>query len=304
MTQRSGTAPSGDLEINYDEFGDAAAPPVLLIMGLGAQMVFWRDAFCRQIADRGYRVIRFDNRDVGLSSKLDGRRVGGPPLPVRLARTFVGRSVPGAPYTLADMAGDARAVLDHLDVERAHIVGASMGGMITQVFAAEHAERTTTATVVMSSNNQPLLPPPGPVQLRALLTAPPKGATREQIIEHTAGASRVIGSPVYPLSRDEALARSAEYYDRCYYPAGFVRQFAAIQSMGSLTGFNKRTTAPTMVLHGSDDRLMRPAGAKAVARAIPDARLRMIDGMAHDLPEPLWDEIVDALTAHFAVRNR
>ncbi|GAC56018.1 putative esterase [Gordonia hirsuta DSM 44140 = NBRC 16056] len=302
MEQRSGVARAGDLEVVYDEFGDRQAPPVLLIMGLGAQMVYWREDFCRRIADDGYRVIRFDNRDVGLTSKLDGVRVGGPPLPLRLGQTFLGRPVSGAPYTLLDMASDARAVLDHLDVERAHIVGASMGGMITQVFAAEHADRTSTATVIMSSNNQAFLPPPGPQQLRALISPPPRGADRERLIAHRAKVGRIIGSPVHPASWEQSLAHSAEYFDRNYYPAGFLRQFAAIQGTGSLVGYNKRTTAPTLVLHGTHDRLMRPSGAKAIARAVPGARLTMVDGMAHDLPEPLWDEIVTALTGHFAQR--
>ncbi|MFT3662179.1 MAG: alpha/beta hydrolase [Gordonia sp. (in: high G+C Gram-positive bacteria)] len=300
MTTRSGTARSGDLDLVYDEFGDLDAPPVLLIMGLGAQMTLWREGFCRAVADRGYRVIRFDNRDVGLSTKLDGARVSGPLLPIRLANTFLGRPVGDVPYTLVDMADDARAVLDHLDIERAHIVGASMGGMITQVFAAEHADRAHTATVVMSSNNQALLPPPGPKQLLSLISPPPKNADREALIAHRAKVGQVIGSPVHPLSMEQALAYSAENYDRSYYPAGFVRQFAAIQATGSLAGFNKRTRVPTLVLHGTHDKLMRPSGAKAIAKAVPDARLHLVDGMAHDLPEPLWDEIVGTMTGHFA----
>ncbi|MFT4088361.1 MAG: alpha/beta fold hydrolase, partial [Gordonia sp. (in: high G+C Gram-positive bacteria)] len=299
MADRSGIARSGDLEIVYDEFGDADAPPVLMIMGLGAQMTLWREDFCREIADQGHRVIRFDNRDVGLTTKLDGVRVTGPPLPVRLGRTFVGLPVPGAPYTLVDMADDARAVLDHLGIDRAHIVGASMGGMITQIFAAEHADRTLTATVVMSSNNQRFLPPPGPKQLLALIGPPPKDADRETRIAHTARVARIIGSPVYPLPEDEALARSAANYDRSYCPAGQIRQFAAIQGTGALVDYNRKTKAPTLVLHGTHDRLMRPSGARAIARAVAGARLHMVEGMAHDLPEPLWDDISGELAATF-----
>lgn len=300
MTTRTGTARSGDLEIHYDEIGDPHAPPVLLIMGLGAQMVYWRTDFCQQIADAGYRVIRFDNRDVGLTSKLDGVRVSGPSLPVRLGHSLLGKPTPGAPYNLADMADDAHAVLDHLNIERAHIVGASMGGMITQIFAADHADRTETATVIMSSNNQAFLPPPGPQQLRALLSPPPTDADRETLIAHRAKLGAIIGSPVYPAPPEVALAHSREYFDRSYYPAGFLRQFAAIGGTGSLLNYNRRTRVPTLVLHGTHDKLMRPSGARAVARAIPGAKLRMVDGMAHDLPAPLWDEIVGALTAHFA----
>ena len=302
MTPLTGTARSGDIDVFYDEIGDPADPAVLLVMGLGAQMVYWREDFVRKIADSGYRVIRFDNRDIGLTTKLDGVRVDGPPLPVQLGSSLLGRPVGGAPYTLPDMAGDALAVLDHLGVDRAHIVGASMGGMITQIFAAEYADRTETATVIMSSNNRPFLPPPGPKQMRALIAPPPAGADRDAIIDHTVKLRGIIGSPVYPQAPDVARAHSAEYYDRCYYPAGIVRQMAAILGTGSLVDYNRRTTAPTLVLHGTHDKLMRPTGARAIAEEIPGARLAMIEGMAHDLPEPLWDQIVGELTAHFAQR--
>lgn len=300
MTSRSGTARSGDLELHYDEFGDPQDPAVLMIMGLGAQMVYWREDFVRTIADAGYRVIRFDNRDIGLTTKLDGARVGGPALPLKLGYSLLGRPVGGAPYDLTDMAEDARAVLDHLEIGRAHIVGASMGGMITQVFAAEHADRVDTATIIMSSNNKAFLPPPGPKQMRALITPPPKGAGREKIIEHTTRLQGIIGSPVHPPRPEVAREHSREYFDRSYYPAGMVRQFAAILGTGSLVEYNKRTTAPTLVLHGTHDKLMRPSGARAIADAIPGARLAMIDGMAHDLPEPLWGQIVGELTTHFS----
>ena len=299
MTSRSGTAQVGDLEIHYDEFGDRDDPAVLLIMGLGAQMVLWRPGFCERIAEAGYRVIRFDNRDIGLSSKLDGVRGSGAPLAVKVARFYAGLPSAGSPYTLTDMANDAAGVLDHLGIEEAHVVGASMGGMITQVFAADHAARTLTATVIMSSNNRRFLPPPGPKQFLALISPPPKDAGRDELIAHTAHAGSVIGSPVYPQEPAAALALCTEYYDRSHYPQGFARQFAAILGSGQLVEHNKRTTAPTLVLHGTHDKLMRPAGARAVAETVPNGRLRMVDGMAHDLPEPLWDEIVDELTAHF-----
>lgn len=300
MTDRSGIARSGDLDVFYDEFGDPGDPPVLLIMGLGAQMVYWRAGFCQQIADAGYRVIRFDNRDCGLTTKLHGARIGGPPLPVKLAHSLTGTRAPGAPYSLVDMAGDARAVLDHLEIEQAHIVGASMGGMITQIFAAEHADRTASATIIMSSNNRPFLRPPATKQIRALTTPPPKNATREQVIAHMTRLRRIIGSPVYPQDPVVSREYSAEFYDRCYYPAGFPRQVAAILGTGSLVGYNKRTTAPALVVHGTHDKLMRPTGGRAIAETIPGARLAMINGMAHDLPEPLWDDIVGEMTAHFS----
>lgn len=300
MTTRTGTAPVGDLELFYEEFGDAADPAVLLIMGLGAQMTFWRTEFCEQIAAAGYHVIRFDNRDCGLSSKLDGVAGGGGPLPLSMLRHELGLASPGTAYTIKDLADDAAGVLDHLGIARAHIVGASMGGMIAQVFAAEHADRTLSATVIMSSNNRALLPPPGPRQLLALLKPPPKNATRDQLLAINVERGAVIGSRSYPQEPAVALEHAAEYYDRNYYPAGFARQFAAILGTGSLVGYDKRITAPTLVMHGSEDRLMRLTGAKAVADTVPGARLRVIDGMAHDLPRELWDEIIGELTAHFA----
>lgn len=300
MTTRTGTARSGDLDICFEEFGDPDDPAVLLIMGVGAQMVFWRTEFCEQIAAHGYRVIRFDNRDCGLSSKLRGVHAGGGPLLLNLLRFYIGQAVPGTAYTLGEMSDDAAAVLDHLGIERAHIVGASMGGMIAQVFAAEHADRTRSATVVMSSNNRAFLPPPGPRQLIALLKPPPRGATREQMIDVNVERGAIIGSRTHPADPAVARKHAAEYFDRCYYPIGFARQFAAILGTGSLVRYDRAIVAPTLVLHGSEDRLMRLTGAKAVAKSVPGARLTVVDGMAHDLPRALWDEIVGELTAHFA----
>lgn len=301
MTTSEGTVP-GDVEIFYDEFGDPSDPAVLLIMGLGAQMVYWRSEFCEKIAAAGYRVIRFDNRDSGLSGKLDGARIGGAPLLVKMLLSVLGKPAPGAPYTLDDLAADAVRVLDHLGVDRAHIVGASMGGMIAQVVSADHADHTISATIVMSSNNRALLPPPGAKQLLSLISAPPKGGDRDEIVAHTMKLARTIGSPVFPPSLERARSHATEYFDRCFYPIGVARQFAAILASGSLAGKDRRIVAPTLVLHGTHDKLMRPSGARAVAQAVPNARLVMVDGMAHDLPEPLWDQIVDELTAHFAGR--
>ena len=300
MTTSTGTAPVGDLELCFEEFGDPNDPAVLLIMGLGAQMVFWRTEFCEQIAAEGYRVIRFDNRDCGLSSKLDGVRTGLASLPLAMLRFQLGLATSGTAYTISDLADDAAGVLDHLGIERAHIVGASMGGMIAQVFAAEHPDRTLSATVIMSSNNRSLLPPPGPRQLLALLKPPPADATREQLLEVNVRRGAVIGSRSYPADPDVAREHAAEYFDRSYYPAGFARQFAAILGTGSLVRFGERIVAPTLVMHGSEDRLMRLTGAKSVAKSVSGARLTVIDGMAHDLPRVLWDEIIGELTQHFA----
>ncbi|MGP4054813.1 alpha/beta fold hydrolase [Mycobacterium sp. 4D054] len=297
MEVRVGTAKSGELDIHYEDMGDPNDPAVLLIMGLGAQLLLWRKGFCEKLTDQGLRVIRFDNRDVGLSSKLPHHHSGAPLVP-RMARSLVGLPSPAA-YTLEDMADDAAALLDHLSIDSAHVVGGSMGGMIAQIFAARHQVRTRSLGVIFSSNNQAALPPPGPRQLAAILQRP-KGSDREAVIENAVRVARIIGSPGYPAAEERLRADAIEGYDRSYYPAGVARHFAAILGSGSLRRYNRQTTAPTVVIHGKADKLMRPSGGRAVARAIPGARLVLFDGMGHELPEPLWDDIVGELKTTFA----
>jgi pimeloyl-ACP methyl ester carboxylesterase len=297
MKVRTGTAKSGDLDIVYEDFGDEDDPAVLLIMGLGAQLLLWRKDFCEKLVNQGLRVIRYDNRDVGLSSKLPGARSGAPLVP-RMARSLVGVKSPAA-YTLEDMADDAVALLDHLGIDRAHVVGGSMGGMIAQVFAARHATRTRSLGVIFSSNNRALLPPPGPRQLLALLQKP-ADTTRDGVIANSIRLTRIIGSPGFPVAEDKARAEALESYERSYYPAGVGRQFAAILGSGSLLRYNRQTSAPTVVIHGKADKLMRPSGGRSIARAIPGARLVLFDGMGHELPEPLWDDIVGELKSNFS----
>jgi pimeloyl-ACP methyl ester carboxylesterase len=297
MDVRTGTARSGDLDIYYEDMGDANDPAVLLVMGLGAQLLLWRMGFCERLVNQGLRVIRYDNRDVGLSSKVEGRHTGAPLLP-RMVRSYLGRPSE-AVYTLEHMADDAAALLDHLRIEKAHVVGGSMGGMIAQIFAARYQHRTKTLGVIFSSNNQPLLPPPGPKQLRAVTTRP-TDTSREGIIANAVRVSRIIGSPGYPAPEERIMADAVEGYERAYYPAGVARHFSAIMGTGSLLGYDKQITAPTVVIHGSADKLMRPSGGRAIARAIRRSRLVLFDGMGHDLPEPLWDEIVGELKTTFA----
>ena len=301
MQARTGTAKSGDpndpIEIYYEDMGDPNHPPVLLIMGLGAQMLLWRTGFCEKLVDQGLRVIRYDNRDVGLSSKLTGRHSGAPLLP-RMVNSFFGRRSPAA-YTLEDLADDAAALLDHLDIDRAHIVGASMGGMIAQIFAARFPERTKTLGLIFTSNNQAFLPPPGYKQLRALLQRP-ADSTQEAIVANAVRVSKIIGSPGYPRPEDQLRADAIEGYERAYYPAGIARHFAAVLGSGSLLTYDRQISAPTTVIHGRSDKLMRPFGGRAVARAIKGARLVLIDGMGHDLPEQLWDQLVGELKTNFA----
>lgn len=298
MDVRTGYASTGELELHYEDLGDPTDPPVLLIMGLGAQLVLWHNEFCQKIVERGYRVIRFDNRDVGLSTKLHGRRVHGALIP-RLLRSFVGLPSPSV-YRLENMADDAAAVLDHLGIQRAHIVGASMGGMIAQIFAAEHPDRTAGLGIIFSSNNSALLPPPAPKALLSLIKGPHPSSPRDVIVENSVRVSKIIGSPAYMKSDEQLRADAIETYERCFYPQGIGRHFAAILGSGSLTRYDVRITAPTVVIHGRADKLMRPAGGRAIADTIPGARLVLFDGMGHDLPEPLWDDIVSELDTTFS----
>jgi pimeloyl-ACP methyl ester carboxylesterase len=298
MEIRTGAATSGDLKLYYEDMGDVDDPPVLLIMGLGAQLLLWRTAFCRKLVDQGLRVIRYDNRDVGLSTKTERPTSKQAPIP-RLLRFWLG--LPGkAPYTLDDMADDASALLDHLGIQRAHIVGASMGGMIAQVFAARFAERTMSLAVIFSSNNRRFLPPPAPRALLAIIKGPPPNSPREVIIDNAVRVTEIIGSPRYRLTEEQVRADAAEGYDRNYFPWGVARHFSAVLASGSLIRYNRRTVAPTVVIHGRADKLMRPSGGRAVARAIDGARLVLFDGMGHDLPQQLWDRLISVLISNFA----
>ena len=288
----------GEIELHYEDLGDENDPAVLLIMGLGAQLTLWHNDFCGKLVRRGYRVVRFDNRDVGLSSKLHGQWIGGSLVP-KLLKSFFGLRGE-AVYTLEDMADDAAAVLDHLGIERAHVVGASMGGMIAQVFAARHPQRTGGLGIIFSSNNSPLLPPPAPRALLSLIKGPPPDSPREVIVENSVRVSKIIGSPGYPKSEEQLRADAVENYERCFYPQGIGRHFAAILGSGSLGRYDRQITAPTVVIHGRADILMRPSGGRAIARSIKGARLALFDGMAHDMPEPLFDDMVAELTSTFA----
>jgi pimeloyl-ACP methyl ester carboxylesterase len=298
MEIRTGTARSGDLDIYYEDMGEPGDPAVLLIMGLGSQLLLWRDGFCEKLVAQGLRVIRYDNRDVGLSSKTQRRKTGGALIPTML-KFWLGMAG-DADYRLEDMADDGAAVLDHLGIDRAHIVGASMGGMIAQIFAAQFDQRTRSLAVIFSSNNRPLLPPPAPRALFAILRGPKPDSPIGVIADNAVRVWRIIGSPGYPAPeqrlRDDAIAA----YDRCYYPWGIARHFGAIIASGSLAHYDRQISAPTVVLHGRADKLQRPFGGRVVARAIRGARLVLFDGMGHDLPEQLWDRITGELTTTFA----
>lgn len=298
MQVRSGTAVCGDVGIFYEDLGDPADPPVLLIMGVGAQLPMWPDGFCARLVGQGYRVIRFDHRDTGLSTKLDGQRADGSVYP-RVLRYLLGRGSP-VPYTLVDLAEDVRGLLDHLRIERAHIVGASMGGMIAQVLAGRHPDRVASLGLVMTSAGTPLSSLPALRVIRLAFGAPPRDAPLEQRLAHEVRNVAIINGPNFLPPTEQLQRRVRELRERSDYPQGMLRQFDAILGTGSLLRYTRRIAAPTVVVHGSKDPMVRPRNGRTVARAVEGARYVVVDGMGHDLPEPVWAPVVGALTENFA----
>lgn len=294
---RSGIASvNGGIELCYEDRGPVDGDPLLLIMGLSAQMLVWPEGFCDLLVQRGYRVIRFDNRDIGLSTKVR-QKVAPMNELLRMARFSLGLKSP-SPYSLYDMARDAEGLLDHLGIRQAHVVGASMGGMIAQILAGTRPERVKSLGVIFSSTNQPLLPPPHPEAIGPLMKGPGKGASTDQLIAHSVKLFNAIGSPGYPEPHEERVAFARRLFERSYHPAGVKRQFTAVLSSGSLKPVARKITAPTVVIHGREDRLVRPGCGKAVARAIRGAELHLIPGMGHDLPRALWPKFVHLIDAN------
>lgn len=285
-------ARANGIEIEYDTFGDPAAEPLLLIMGLGAQMIFWHEDFCAELAARGHHVLRFDNRDVGLSTKLSS--AGVPSIFQMLIDLQQGNPL-CAPYTLDEMAGDAVGLLDALSVGRAHVCGASMGGMIAQAVAIRHPERVKSLTSIMSSTGEPGLPPATPEAMALLTTAAP--AERAAFLEHAIRLWRTIGSTGFPFDEAEIRTRAGRAFDRCFYPQGQARQLAAILAHGSRREGLETVNLPALVIHGADDPLVPVECGRATARAIRGAELMIIEGMGHDLPRPAWPRIIDAITS-------
>jgi pimeloyl-ACP methyl ester carboxylesterase len=284
-------ARANGIQLEYDTFGRASDAPLLLIMGLGAQMLLWDEEFCRMLAERGHYVVRFDNRDVGLSTKFDD--AGVPDLAAMMQR---GADRSAAPYTLDDMADDAAELLRALRIDSAHIVGASMGGMIAQTVAYRHAGRTRSLVSIMSSTGNPALPPARPEAIAVLLT--PRPLDRAGNIEASVLASKVVGSPAYPADEARLRERAGLMYDRAFTPMGTLRQMAAIYAHGDRAPRLAAVAAPTLVIHGIADPLVPIEGGRDTAQSIPGAELLEIEGMGHDLPPALWERIADAIAAH------
>lgn len=297
MQSRSGTADCGDVELFYEDLGDPEAPPVVLIMGVGAQLPMWPDGFCAQLLKAGYRVIRFDHRDTGLSTKMRGVRARGSVYP-RVWRYLLGRASP-VPYTLVDLAADVRALLDHLGIERAHVVGASMGGMIAQVLAGAHPDRVLTLGLIMTGTGKPLSALPRWRVIRLAFDTPAKGAPAEERLAFEVRNISVINGPNFLPPEAELHRRVTELTARCHYPQGMLRQFDAILGTGSLLRYARAISAPTVVIHGSADPMVRPRNGRSLARAIGGARYVVVEGMGHDLPGPVWRPVVEALTENF-----
>jgi pimeloyl-ACP methyl ester carboxylesterase len=286
-------ARANGIDICYEIFGDAKAEPMLLIMGLGAQMIHWDDEFCRQLAARGFRVIRFDNRDIGKSSKLTG---GKRLTAVELLKLRFLKIPVAAPYTLLDMAKDTIGLMDVLGIQSAHLVGASMGGMIAQEIAISFPERIRSLTSIMSTTGNPKVPPPTR-EASAILMAPPP-ATKEEYFVRFAQTWKILRGGSFP--EDEALDRSRaeRTYERGLNPAGVGRQLRAILASGSRKERLRAVKAPTLVIHGSVDPLVRPEGGKDTAASIPGAKFLLVEGMGHALPIPMWPQVIDAIDKH------
>lgn len=289
---------SNGIEIEYEEFGASDAPPLLLVMGLGMQLVAWPKPFCEMLVAAGFRVIRFDNRDVGLSSKIEGLRA--PSMLRLLISMLLGWKLKRPAYTLDDMAADTVGLLDALGIRQAHIVGASMGGMIVQTVAARYPERVLSLTSIMSTSGDRVASALEFRDLRKIFLRPqpPADATRDQVIEHMATTYEYIGSAEHLREVSHLREMLNESFDRGYYPAGFMRQTTAIVAHGSRRDLLKQIKAPTLVIHGKSDILVPPRGGLDTAVHIHGARMELIDDMGHDLPPALWPTISGLISKH------
>jgi pimeloyl-ACP methyl ester carboxylesterase len=283
MTVRK--AHAGAVELAYETFGEDGRPPVLLVMGIGSQMINWHEDFCTALA-RGRLVIRFDNRDVGESQWLEGE--------VDIAACAAG-DTSSAVYTLDDMADDGVGLLDELGLSSAHVVGASLGGMIAQTIAIRHPQRVRTLTSIMSTTGEPGVANPTQEAAAALMSPPAR--SREEAMQRILEVRRVIGSPGFPRDERDIRERAGRAWDRGVNPAGFARQLAAVYASGDRTAALRSLGVPTLVVHGEEDPLIPVSGGRATAAAIPGAELWTIPGMGHDLPRQVWPDLIDRIDA-------
>ena len=282
------------IELEYDHFGNPTDPALLLIMGFTAQMVAWDEEFCKQLADRGHFVIRFDNRDCGLSTKLHGVPSNSDAV---IMAAMMETEMPPVPYTLSDMAADAMQVLDHLNIERAHIMGASMGGMIAQTVAIEHPHRVKTLISIMSQPGELTVGQPTQEAMELIVTPAP--SNRDEYIAF-APKWQLWQSKKY-RSDELSIKAAIRDFDRSNYPEGGPRQMAAIYASGSRAEGLQKLQIPTLVIHGTEDQLITPSGGERTAELIPNSTLLMVEDMGHDMPQPLWPLYLDAISKHTAL---
>jgi len=283
------------IQLEYDTIGNPAFPPLLLIMGLGGQLIHWDDDFCRQLADRGLYIVRFDNRDTGLSTRFEA--AGLPDMAELLDARLQGRSI-AAPYTLDDMADDAANLLEALGIKKAHVCGSSMGGMIAQILALRHPRRLLSLTSIYSTTGNPDLPQPQPAAMEALLT--PQPAERRAYIDFNVTTMQAIAGTGFAFDEQFIRRISARAYDRAFYPPGVGRQMMAVMAQQDRTAALGSVTVPTLVVHGTADPLVPAAHGQATADAIPGAQLLLVEGLGHDLPHTKgpWPQVIDAIAAH------
>jgi pimeloyl-ACP methyl ester carboxylesterase len=283
-------APVNGIKLCYQEMGDPEGEPLVLIMGLATQMIAWDEEFCGMLAERGFRVVRFDNRDIGRSTKL---RAAGVPNTLAM---MAGRGTPA--YRLRDMAADTVGLMDHLEIGSAHVVGASMGGMIAQCTAIGHPDRVRSLCSIMSTTGSRRVGHPSYKTFGLLLGKPPR--EREAAIERVVKTFKTIGSPGYPFDEQRIRELAGRSFDRGHSQAGIARQLHAITASGDRTSHLRQLDLPAVVIHGRNDVLVNPSGGRATARAIPNARLKMIDGMGHDMPRALWPTFVEEISCNAA----
>jgi len=284
------------INIEYEEFGERSKPPLLLVMGLGMQMVGWPRDFCQMIADKGFYVVRFDNRDTGLSSHFHD---AGMPDMAAIGAALMNGEKPDSCYYLSDMGSDAAALLDALNIDKAHVVGASMGGMIVQDLAINHPQRLLSMTSIMSTTGRSDLPQATPEAMEVLMSRP-SGDDENSLLAHAFKSQQTISGSKYPPVREDVDARTRESMARNIDAAGVARQMAAIVASGDRVAGLAKIDTPTLVIHGSEDPLVPVSGGEDTARCIANAKLKVIEGWGHTLPRVLWQSIADMITGHAA----